>query len=465
MGQRLRILRERGLALLTTGTVAEFEDLEADWLSCEEALARILATASLMPATRIPAWNARGRSLSEPVRAGATLPAWRNSAMDGFAVRSTEVAGSGSSAIRLPVAGQSYPGSIPLDGIPPGAAVRVMTGGPIPEGFDSVIRVEHTDGEACPGHVVVHRTDDLGKHVRAAGQDMVRGDETVPAGAVVHSGSLPVILASGCDPVPVFRRPRVGVLSSGDELVGTERFDLVAAGKGVPDTNRAMIAAAVLEAGAVPVDLGTAPDDPLALREMLQSVEGVDVLVTTGGASMGEKDLLKRILLRLSFRLDFWRARVRPGSPLSFGHMPLEDTDLPVFGLPGNPASAFVTFHVFVAPYLRARLGSPCPTGLTVVARTDTALVSPPGMTQFYRVRLSRDGTAQERARGAGAGGGLGSYPVGAAGAGRCSLTGPQGSGLVRSLRDADGLAVVPEGVGRIERGESVSVVLLPTNS
>ena len=463
MGQRLRILRERGLALLTGGTVAKFEDLEADWLSCEEAMARILDTASLMPSTRIPAWNARGRSLSEAVHAGATLPAWRNSAMDGFAVRSADVAGSGDSEVRLPVTGKSYPGSIPLKGVPRGSSVRVMTGGPIPEGFDSVIRVEHTDGEALPGYVVVHRTDDLGKHVRAAGQDMARGDETVPAGAVVHSGSLPVILASGCDPVPVFRRPRVGVLSSGDELVGTKRFDLVAAGKGVPDTNRAMIAASVLEAGAVPVDLGTAPDDALALGDMLQSVEGVDVLVTTGGASMGEKDLLKRILLGLSFRLDFWRARVRPGSPLSFGHMPLGDTDLPVFGLPGNPASAFVTFHVFVAPYLRARLGSPCPTGLTVVARTDTALVSPPGLTQFYRVRLSRDAGGQRRARGAG--GERGPSPVGAEGVGRCSLTGPQGSGLVRSLRDADGLAVVPEGVGRIEPDEPVSVVLLPARS
>ena len=465
MGQRLRIRRGRGLALLTTGTVAGFEDLEADWLSCDEALARVLASASLMPGTRVPAWEARGRSLSEPIRAGATLPAWRNSAMDGFAVRSAEVAGCGSSEIRLPVAGKSYPGSVPLDGIPPGTAVRVMTGGPIPEGFDSVIRVEHTDGEASPGYVVVHRTDDLGKHVRAAGQDMVRGDQTVSAGTVVHSGSLPVILASGCDPVPVFRRPRVGVLSSGDELVGTDRFDLVAAGKGVPDTNRAMIAAAVLEAGAVPVDLGTAPDDPLKLREMLRSVEGVDVLVTTGGASMGERDLLKRILLRLSFRLDFWRARVRPGSPLSFGHMPLEGTDLPVFGLPGNPASAFVTFHVFVAPYLRARLGSPCPTGLTVVARTDTALVSPPGLTQFYRVRLSRDEAEMGLARKANAGGGRGPYAEGVVSGGRCALTGPQGSGLVRSLLDADGLAVVPEGVGRIDRDEPVSVVLLPTGS
>ena len=211
----------------------------------------------------------------------------------------------------------------------------------------------------------------------------------------------------------------------------------------------------------MPVDLGVAPDDRQALRAKLDAVGGVNALVTTGGASMGERDLLKEVLLRLGFRLDFWRARVRPGSPLSFGHLPRDGDAIPVFGLPGNPASAFVTFHVFVAPYVRARLGSERPEGMTVVARTDEALSSPPGLTHFLRVRLSgagwyvphrragRDGDG--RARPAEGGGGL-----------RCSLTGPQGSGLVRSLRDADGLAVVPEGVGRVEEGDPVSVLLLP---
>ena len=431
------------MALLTADkTMADFERLQADWLSYDEALARVLTDAPLMPATTVAPTRSLGRSLSEPVYARATLPAWPNSAMDGFAVRSGELAGRRGTEVRLPVAGPAYPGSVPMEDVATGTAVRVMTGGPIPIGFDSVIRVEHTDGEASPGFVVIHRTDDLRKHIRRAGKDMHFGDETVPAGTLVHSGSLPVILASGCDPVPVVRRPRVGVLSSGDELVGVDRFHLVAAGRGIPDTNRGMIAAAVTEAGAVPVDLGVAPDDPAVLREKLRSVEGVDVLVTTGGASMGERDLLKRILLRLSFRLGFWRVRLRPGSPMSFGHLPLGSGDLPVFGLPGNPASAFVTFHVLVAPYLRAMLGSPRPNGISVVARTDTALASPPGLTQFFRVRLSPAPEAE---------GGV-----------SCSPTGPQSSGLVRSLRDADGLAVLPEGVGRIEHDDPVSVLLLP---
>lgn len=447
MGGRIRTHGEPRLAVLRgrQGVADSHEPPKADWLSCDEALARILSHARPMPTTSVEMARAPGRSVAEPVLARATLPSWRNSAMDGFAVRSGDLDGHADGTIRLPVAGESYPGAVPLQRVPAGAAVRVMTGGSIPDGFDTVIRVEHTDGGAEPGFVVIHRTDDVGKHVRAAGKDMRAGGETVSAGTVVHSGSLPVLLASGCDPVPVYRRPRVGVLSSGDELVGIDRFDLVAAGRGVPDTNRAMMAAGVVEAGGVPVDLGVAADEPGALLERLESVGAVDALVTTGGASMGEKDLLKEVLLRLGFELDFWRARVRPGSPLSFGHLPREGAPLPVFGLPGNPASAFVTFHVFVTPYLRARLGSSRPRGTTVEARTDNTLSSPPGLTHFFRVRLFGDAPRP------GAGTGL-----------RCSLTGPQGSGLVRSLRDADGLAVLPEGVSRVEEGDPVSVMLLP---
>lgn len=422
--------------------MAGFERLQADWLSYEDALARVLADPRPLPVATLAPARTLGRSLAAPVVARATLPSWPNSAMDGFAVRSGDLADAPSRTVRLPVAGRSYPGSVPLEGVPAGTAVRIMTGGPIPVGFDSVIRVEHTDGEASAGFVEIHRTDDVGKHIRSPGKDMEVGDETVPAGAVVHSGTLPVILASGTGRLPVFRRPRVGVLSSGDELVGPDRFDLVVDGRGIPDTNRDMIAAGVAEAGGVPVDLGVAPDEPGALRDALESVDGVDVLVSTGGASMGERDLLKRILLGLAFRLDFWRARVRPGSPLSFGHLRRDAGDIPVFGLPGNPASAFVTFHVFVVPYLRAMLGSPRPAGTAVTALTDAALGSPPRLTQFHRVRFLPPGTPGEAAR--------------------CTLTGPQGSGLVRSLRDAEGLAVLPEGTSRIEVGEPVSVLLLP---
>lgn len=427
--------------------MARFEDAPADWLSYEEALERILADAAPLPAERAPVDLALGRALARGSIARATLPAWDNSAMDGFAVRRADVEQAEGAReagappeVRLPVAGRAYPGDLPMEGVPRGAAVRIMTGAPLPVGFDSVVRVEHTDAEAEGGAVVLRRTDDLGRHVRKAGRDMKAGAEMVPAGAIVHSGSLAALLACGETEVSVRRRPRVGVLSSGGELAGPERFGEVAAGRAVPDTNRGMIAAAVAEAGGVPVDLGVALDDSDAIRQRLQRLDEVDVLVTTGGASMGEKDLVKRALLPAGLQLRFWRARIRPGSPVSFGQLPRRGRGVPVFGLPGNPASAFVTFHVLVAPFLRALLGSPEPGGAFAMAVAGDDLAGSAGTTQFLRVRLDR-GLAETMPR--------------------CRLCGPQGSGLVRSLRDADALAVLPESAERVERGEHVRLMLL----
>ncbi len=454
--------------------MADFERARADWLSYDEALRRILADAVPLPAERVALDNSLGRSLAEGVRARATLPAWDNSAMDGFAVRSADVtaraagrrsgagapvidgrAGGGADAgggragdarqpadagVRLPVAGRAYPGDAPLENVPEGSAVRIMTGAPVPTGFDSVVRVEHTDGEEEEGVVALHRADDLGRHVRRAGQDLRAGREAAPAGSVVHSGSLAVLLACGASAVSVHRRPRVGVLSSGSELAGTERFDEVAAGRATPDTNRAMLAAGVGEAGAVAVDLGIVADDVDDIRSKLERLGDLDALVVTGGASMGERDLVKRALARAGLRLRFWRVRMRPGSPVSFGSLPRGGRPVPVFGLPGNPASAFVAFHVLVAPYLRALLGSADPGGRFALATTDDDLAGGGRATHFLRVRLDRGLREDEP---------------------RCRLSGPQGSGLVRSLLDADALAVVPEGTEGIERGRRARVMLL----
>lgn len=427
--------------------MARFERAAADWLPYEEALRRILAEAVPTPAESVAVDQALGRRLARGAVARATLPAWDNSAMDGFAVRRADVeeaarAQEAGAGIRLPVAGRAYPGDLPLQDVARGSAVRIMTGAPLPAGFDSVVRVEHTDGEAQEGVVVLRRTDDLGRHVRKAGRDMTAGAEAAPVGAIVHSGSLAVLLACGETEVSVRRRPRVGVLSSGSELAGPDRFDEVAGGRAVPDTNRGMIAAAVAEAGGAPVDLGIAPDDADAVRRRLRRLDETDALVITGGASMGEKDLVKRALVPAGLQLRFWRARIRPGSPVSFGLLPRRggERDVPVFGLPGNPASAFVTFHVLVAPFVRAVLGSPEPGGTFAIAVAGDDLPGSAGTTQFPRVRLDRS-LAEDMPR--------------------CRLCGPQGSGLVRSLRDADALAVLPEDTERIERGEQVRLMLL----
>ncbi len=429
------------------------EGIRADWLSYEEALARILESASSLaeswPTERLPLRRALGRAVAESVRARATLPSWPNSAMDGFALQSADLRSRGPEGLRFPVAGRSYPGEAPLRGLRGGVAVRVMTGAPVPEGFDTVIRVEHTDGEAEEGHVVVLRTEDIGRHVRGAGRDLRAGEEAVAAGTAVDSGAIAVLLASGRESVAVHRQPRVGVLSSGDELVGTDRFDEVEKGLAVPDTNRGMLAGAAFEHGAVAQDLGVASDDASDIRARIADLADIDVLVTTGGASMGERDLLKSVLLAVGLRLSFWRVRVRPGSPVSFGHLPVGNRRVPVFGLPGNPASAFVTFHTLVAPYLRTLGGHLRPRGTLVRCRTGDPLSSPPRITHFYRVALSPPGADQRGGR------------AGPASA-DCWLTGPQGSDLVSSLMGADGLAMVGEGVGRVEAGDTLPVLLLP---
>ena len=378
--------------------MADFERLQADWLSFDGAQTCILRAARPGPIETVELAHAQGRHLAEPIIARATLPPHDNSAMDGFAVRSCELRGKAGPE-RLPVFGVSLPGSRPVRSVPPKHSVRIMTGGPLPETFDSVIRVEHTDGEEEPGWVILRTLDDLGKHVRPGGQDLQRGTPTIPAGTEVRPGTVAVALACGIDQVPVHKRPRVGVLSSGDELVDARDFQRVIDGVGIPDTNRAMLLAAVAEAGGIPVDLGVVRDDPEALKESLGALPELDALVTTGGASMGERDLFKRILKDTNFDLAFWRAKIRPGSPVSFGHLPSPIEPLAVFGLPGNPASAFVTFHVFVVPYLRVFLGCPSPSLPVVTARCSESLTSPAGLTHFVRVALWWDRRILEPSR------------------------------------------------------------------
>ena len=422
--------------------MADFERAEAHWLSFGDALETVMDGASPGPAEVTPLGEARGRFLAEDIVARATLPPHANSAMDGFAIRSGTLSAA-DPPVTLAVDGLSLPGSLPLDSVPEGSAVRIMTGAPLPRGFDSVIRVEHTDGEARDGQVTILQLDDVKKNVRPAGEDLARGEIAVKAGTEVTPGTIAVALACGRDRVHVHARPRVGIVSTGDELVGTPDFQKVLDGVGIPDTNRLMLLSAVHETGCTGVDLGVQPDDEGVLRDSLSSLPELDVLVTTGGASMGERDLLKRVLADLGLELSFWRARIRPGSPVSFAHLPLPDgRRLPVFGLPGNPGSAFVTFQLFVAPFLDKLSGSESPGHQSLAAVTRDALTSPARLTHFFRVSLTWDPDAQSVA---------------------CALTGPQGSGLVAPLRGADGLAIVKEGVSRIEPGEVVEVILLPS--
>ncbi len=419
--------------------MTDFESRAADWLSVEEALKRILAAAAPLEGEDVPLEDALGRALRSDVIAPSRQPRWESSAMDGYAVRGQDVAGASlDEPVVLDVVGAVLAATRFEGEVAAGSAVRIMTGGPIPAGADSVIRVEHTDREQGePGQIVIHSDRDRGKHVRPSAEDWGPGDVVLTAGTGLGAGQIGV-LASALGPVvPVRRRPLVGILASGDELHDVEAGP--AGADRIPESNSHVIAAAVRLAGGTPLRLGIARDDPDDIREHLERARDADVLVTVGGASMGEGDLFKRVLDDVGFRLDFWRVRIRPGTPTSFGRLARKDRpDQAVFGLPGNPASTFVTFEILARPFLLALAGHARVHRAVIRARATEDLRSPAGLTTCLRVTL-----------GTGAGGR------------EASLAGPQGSGLVRSLGMADGLAVIPEGTGVVEAGSRVDVLLL----
>ena len=420
-----------------------FETLPPDWLSLEEAMRRVLAGAKPLGAEMVSLGGSLGRALAQGAIAAATLPPWNNSAMDGYAVRHQDLSGgSPSSPILLRVVGEVRAGDSSGQALEKGEAIRIMTGAPVPPGADAIVRVEDTDAEADPGRVRVYSSPDPGKDIRPAGQDMVQGQEVLPAGTTIGSGQVGLLAATGADRVMVHRRPRVAILSSGDEIASAGDFHRVLAGEAIPETNSPTLAAAVQAAGGLPIRLGIARDNEESILGMVAQAraEEADVLITSGGASMGEYDLFKRVLDRQGFELDFWRVKMRPGTPFSFGSLPAEEgsTSMPVFGLPGNPASSFVTFQLFCRPYLLRLAGHHRIYRPVLMAQAGETLRSPGNLTHFFRVTLKGDPA----------------FPV-------ATPTGSQTSGLVQSQGLAHGLALLPEGKPEVREGESLRVILL----
>jgi len=405
-----------------------------------EAVARIAAHAAPLAVEEVAAADAVGRVLARPLTATATLPPWPNSAMDGYAVRATDVRGATPrDPVVLTVVGRVLAGTaLPRGPLGAGEAVRIMTGAPVPEGADAVVRVEDTDAEGEPGHVRVRVPVETGRYVRPAGEDFREGEELLPAGHGVTPGVVGLAAAAGVGDLAVYRRPTVALVGTGDELIPLERYEEVRRGFGIPESNTPMLSAMIHEAGGRVGPVRVSPDQPELLAQDLKACRDADVLLTIGGASMGEADLVKGVLDGLGFHQDFWRVRVRPGSPFSFGLLPRGSRLQPVFGLPGNPASAFVTFELFVRPFLRRMLGDARPARTVLRCVAAETMTGPEDLAAYLRVTLDHDA----------------SRPV-------ARLTGPQGSGLVHGLALADGLAMLPEGVGRVEAGEAVDVMLL----
>jgi molybdopterin molybdotransferase len=363
--------------------------------------------------------------LAEDVVSPIDLPRWDNSAMDGFAVRSDDVRGAAPDRpVRLRVIEDVPAGAFPTLPLRAGTATRVMTGAPVPEGADGVVRVEHTDGGAGLGtaeaSVEIRSDADAGRNVRPRGQEMKVGARVLEAGRVLRAAELGVAASVGKAELAVVRRPVVGILTSGDELVDVDGFAEVLAGRRIVSSNSYTLAAQVAEAGGEPRLLGISPDDPDALREYILRARGCDVLVTSAGVSVGEHDLVRGVLSELGLRAAFWRVRIRPGSPVAFGRID-ELGGIPWFGLPGNPVSSMVTFELFVRPALLRMAGhSELFRPVTEVRMLEDVPPSS-GLTLLLRAVLTP-----------------GNPPS-------ASLTGPQGSGILSSMAAADALVVVPE--------------------
>jgi molybdopterin molybdotransferase len=411
----------------------------ADWLSVGEATAHILAAVAPLDAESVTLADALQRVLAEPVRSPIDQPPWDNSAMDGFAARADDVRAARPDApIALRVIEEIAAGAFPERRVEPGTAIRIMTGAPVPEGADSVVRVEHT--RSAGAGIVVLDGSDAGRNIRRRGEDVARRALVLEAGARLGAASLGVLASIGQATVRVHRRPRVAILSTGNELVPMERFEEVVGGRAIVDSNGWSLAAAATLGGAEPLRLGIARDEAGSVRERVLAAHGADVLVTTAGASVGDHDIVKDVLAELGYRRGFWRVRMRPGSPFSFGMLPRTDgTALPVFGLPGNPVSALVTWTVLVTPALRLMRGERAVHVRTTAVRAAEPIASKPGLAHFLRCRLERMADALPAAR----------------------LTGPQGSGILTSVALADALVVVPPDRGGLDEGDVARAILL----
>jgi molybdopterin molybdotransferase len=358
------------------------------------------------------------------------LPAWDNSAMDGYACRAADVR----AGVVLRVVETVAAGQFPTRALNAGEATRIFTGAPLPAGADGVIRQEDTE---APGPTVVTIRDprDAGRNVRHRAEDIRQGQTVLPAGTPLGPAQLGVLASIAHEPVSVHRRPTVAFLGSGDEIADLDRRDEILAGKKVATSNSYTLSGMIRRSGAVARELGVARDTKNSLRDYFARAAGADLLVTSAGVSVGEHDLVREVLTELGCDMKLWRIRMRPGAPLGFGLL----GSMPWIGLPGNPVSTMVTFELFVRPLIRRLLGHSRVFRRTVPVIVEEAITLGPPLRHFLRAIVT---PRQD--------GGLGAR-----------LTGPQGSGILTSMALADALLIVPEDRPAVAAGETLTALVL----
>jgi molybdopterin molybdotransferase len=402
-------------------------------LSAADAARKILDDVRRQPALRIPLDDALEGVLAETVISPIDIPAWTNSAMDGYAVRGQDVRGATEARpVRLRVIEHLPAGHFPTRAIGPGECARIFTGAPLPEGSDSVIRQEDTDGGADTVTIVKDR--DVGVNIRRVGEDIRKGATVLREGTELGAAHLGVLASLAVAHPLVYRRPRVAILGSGDEIVDVDQPEEILSGRKIASSNTHTLVALVRQAGGEPINLGIAGDTPESLKEHLTRALDCDLVVTTAGISVGEHDYVRSVLEDLGAEVRFWKLRMRPGAPVGFGIL----SGMPWIGLPGNPVSTMVTFELFVRPAIRKMMGHTLPFRRTVPVSLAEPVSLRPKLQHFLRgvVSQGRDGP-------------------------EARLTGPQGSGILTSMTLANALLVIPEGQFETPVGSTVQALIL----
>jgi molybdopterin molybdotransferase len=394
-----------------------------------EALERVMAGIAPLSAEAAPLADALGRVLAEDVIAGEDIPPFRNSAMDGYAVRAADLRGaSRATPVRLRVVGHG-PAGYPVSGaVTAGTAIRIMTGAPLPPGADTVVRFEETDNRT--DEVAIFGAQGAWINVREAGEDVRAGETVLRAGRALRPAEIGVLASLGRETVAVHRRPRVAILSTGDELADVG--GPLRPGQ-IRDSNSHTLAALVRRYGGEPHPLGVARDTVGELTAALRAAREVDLVLTSGGVSVGDYDMVKDVL-RAEGRIDIWQVRMKPGRPLAFGYL----GDHPFLGLPGNPVAAYVSFEVFARPVILRQAGHAEWRKPTVRARLAVAVDNRGGRQHYIRAAVAPGPDV----------------PV-------VRPTGEQGSGVLTALVRANGLLVVPDGVEQLPEGALVDVEML----
>ncbi len=417
-------------------------------ISVEEALDKLLSYVHVLPKEEVPILDSLGQVLAEDVYSSINVPPLDNSAMDGYAVRSSDTLGAGTDSPKLlRVIDTVAAGSISKKSVIPGTAVRIMTGAPVPEGADTVVRFEDTDEDqrrqASAGQAIAEIgilcEAEVGLNIRYAGEDITKGSMILAEEMLIRPAEAGVLASLGNEKVTVISRPVVAILATGNELV--EVGQPLPVGK-IYNSNSYSVAALVKRYGGIPRILGIALDNEDSLVAAIRRGLDADMLITSGGVSLGDYDVVKDVLAQEG-EIGFWTVRMKPGKPLAFGAIPGSDrqgtpTMIPHLGLPGNPVSSMVTFEIFARPAIFKMMGKKNWTKPTIEAVLEDRIVNTDGRRVFTRTVIEkREGRYYAR------------------------LTGPQGSGVLTSMARANGLAILPEDKAEMGPGEVVQVMML----